>query len=486
MLFNSYVFIFLFLPITFFIYFYLNKKHLTEASKGFLVFSSLFFYSWWNIVYLPLILVSMLVNYVIGRQLSAFGIQTRYYSNKTLLTIGIIFNLGLLGYFKYSDFFIANFNTVFNADISLLYLALPLAISFYTFQQIAYLVDSYRRETKEYDFLNYAIFVTFFPQLIAGPIVHHAEMMPQFANPRNKVKNYHNIALGFFIFSMCLFKKVVIADTFAVLASKGFDVAEKLDMVQAWISSLSYTFQLYFDFSGYTDMAIGIALLFNIKLPINFNSPYKATSIQDFWRRWHMTLSRFLKDYLYIPLGGNRKGEVRTYINLFATFLLGGIWHGAGWTFVLWGALHGLALMIHKLWQRLGYKMYTLLAWFITFNFVNVTWVFFRAKDFDDALKVLHGMFFGTLVLPAPLASKLDFLRQWGVQFGGGWINDIKKEPTIAIWLILGLVLVLAFQNSMQMRNKFKPNIYYMVATIGFFLSIFLLYRKSEFIYFNF
>lgn len=459
---------------------------MTEASKGFLVFSSLFFYSWWNIAYLPLILVSILVNYVIGRQLSAFDGQNRYYSNKTLLTIGIVFNLGLLGYFKYSDFFIVNFNTAFDAEISLLHLTLPLAISFYTFQQIAYLVDSYRREIKEYDFLNYAIFVTFFPQLIAGPIVHHAEMMPQFANVRNKVKNYLNIALGLFIFSMGLFKKVVIADTFAVWATKGFDAAEKLDMVQAWITSLSYTFQLYFDFSGYTDMAIGIALLFNIKLPINFNSPYKATSIQDFWRRWHMTLSRFLKDYLYIPLGGNKKGEARTYANLFATFLLGGIWHGAGWTFVLWGALHGLALMIHRLWQKLGYQMHTYIAWFITFNFVNVTWVFFRAKDFDDALKVLHGMFFGTLVLPTPLASKLSFLGQWGVEFGGGWIEDVKKEPTIAIWLILGLVLVLAFQNSMQMRNRFKPNVYYMGATIGFFLSIFLLYRKSEFIYFNF
>ena len=486
MLFNSYVFIFLFLPITFFVYFYLNKKHLTEVSKGFLVFASLFFYSWWNIAYLPLILVSMLVNYIIGRQLSAYNRKNKYYSNKVILTVGIIFNLGLLGYFKYADFFISNYNMVLDTHVSLLHLALPLAISFYTFQQIAYLVDSYRRETKEYDFLNYAIFVTFFPQLIAGPIVHHAEMMPQFSNTRNKIKNYRNIAIGLFIFSIGLFKKVVIADTFALWATKGFDVAEKLDMVQAWITSISYTFQLYFDFSGYTDMAIGIALLFNIKLPINFNSPYKATSIQDFWRRWHMTLSRFLKDYLYIPFGGNRKGETRTYVNLFATFLLGGIWHGAGWTFVLWGALHGLALMIHRLWQKLGYQMHTYLAWFITFNFVNVTWVFFRAKDFDDAMKVLHGMFFGTFPLPTPLASKFAFLEQWGVVFGGGWISDIKKEPSIVIWLIVGFILILAFQNSMQIKNRFKPNIYHMVATIGFFLSIFMLNRKSEFIYFNF
>jgi len=486
MLFNSYEFIFLFLPITFIIYFYLNKKRLTELSKGFLVFASLFFYSWWNIAYLPLILVSMLFNYVVGNQLSKYEKKKRCCSKKALLVIGVIFNLGLLGYFKYSDFFITNFNIVFNTEISLLHLLLPLAISFYTFQQIAYLVDSYRSETKEYDFLNYAIFVTFFPQLIAGPIVHHSEMMPQFANVRNKIKNYHNIALGLFIFSMGLFKKVVIADSFAVWATKGFDITEKLDMIQAWITSLSYTFQLYFDFSGYTDMAIGIALLFNIKLPINFNSPYKSTSIQDFWRRWHMTLSRFLKDYLYIPLGGNRKGETRTYFNLFITFLLGGIWHGAGWTFVLWGSLHGIALMIHRFWQKLGFTLHIFLAWFITFNFLNVTWVFFRAENFDDALKVLHGMFFGTLILPTPLESKLSFLKQWGIQFGGGWLEEVKKDPKIAIWLILGFVIVLAFKNSMQVRDKFKPTIFYMVTTILFFMSILILYRKSEFIYFNF
>ena len=486
MLFNSYEFIFFFLPLTFFIYFYLNKKRLTEVSKGFLVFASLFFYSWWNIAYLPLILVSMLFNYVLGNQLSKYGQKKkRCCSRKALLAFGITVNLALLGYFKYSDFFIENLNTVFDTDISLLHLALPLAISFYTFQQIAYLVDSYRSETKEYDFLNYAVFVTFFPQLIAGPIVHHSEMMPQFANIRNKVINYRNIALGLFIFSMGLFKKVVIADTFAVWATNGFDVADKLEMIEAWAASLSYTFQLYFDFSGYTDMAIGIALLFNITLPINFNSPYKATSIQDFWRRWHMTLSRFLKDYVYIPLGGNRKGEARTYFNLFLTFLLGGIWHGAGWTFVFWGALHGVALMIHRAWHKLGMKLPTLLAWFITFNFVNIAWVFFRAKEWDDALKVLHGMFFGKVVLPAALASKLPFLKQLGVEFGS-WINGIKGDPLTILWLFAGFGLVVAFKNSMELRSSFKPNSFYMISTILFFLSIFILYRKSEFIYFNF
>ncbi len=486
MLFNSYEFIFLFLPFTFFIYFYLNKKHLTEASKGFLVFASLFFYSWWNIAYLPLILVSMLFNYTIGRQLSSQKKKGKHRTKKSLLTIGILFNLGLLGYFKYADFFLTNLNNLLHTGLDLLHLALPLAISFYTFQQIAYLVDSYRDETKEYDFLNYAVFVTFFPQLIAGPIVHHAEMMPQFAQARNKIISYRNIALGMFIFSMGLFKKVAIADSFAIWATQGFDVAEKLNMVEAWATSLSYTFQLYFDFSGYTDMAIGIALLFNIKLPINFNSPYKATSIQDFWRRWHITLSRFLRDYLYIPLGGNRKGEGRTYFNLFVTFLLGGIWHGAGWTFVFWGALHGMALVINRAWQKLGFKMHTLLAWFITFNFINIAWVFFRAKDFDDAHKVLHGMFLGPLVLPTFLTSKLGFLTNTPMVEFGQWSQIFYSEPLILAWILAGFVIVLGFKNSMQARESFQPNLYYLFLTVLFFLSIFILYRKSEFIYFNF
>ena len=486
MLFNSYEFIFLFLPFTFFIYFYLNKKRLTELSKGFLVFASLFFYSWWNIVYLPLILVSMLFNYAVGKQLSKLTHTKGLVSKKTLLTVGIIANLALLGYFKYSDFFIENFNGVFGTDVPLLHLALPLAISFYTFQQIAYLVDSYRAETKEYDFLNYAVFVTFFPQLIAGPIVHHAEMMPQFANVRNKVKNYHNIALGLFIFSMGLFKKVAIADTFAVWATQGFDVAEKLEMIEAWATSLSYTFQLYFDFSGYTDMAIGIALLFNIKLPINFNSPYKALSIQDFWRRWHMTLSRFLKDYIYIPLGGSRNGEAKTYVNLFATFLLGGIWHGAGWTFVFWGTLHGLALMIHRAWQKLGMKLPTVFAWFITFNFINITWVFFRAKEWDDALKVLHGMFFGTIVLPAALASKLTFLSQYGIEFGG-YVQAISGSPWTILWIIAAFIVVLFSKNVMQKAVTFRMGYTSAALTAVYFtVGIMLLTRVSEFLYFNF
>lgn len=486
MLFNSFQFIFALLPIAFFVYFFLLQKRLVVGAKAFLVFVSLFFYSWWNVSYLPIILSSMLFNYAVGNSLNGNFTKIRIHK-KSLIFIGVTANLALLGYFKYTDFFLENYNLAFDKSIPLTHLALPLAISFFTFQQIAYLVDSSRGETTEYDFLNYSLFVTFFPQLIAGPIVHHAEMMPQFASRWNLVKNYKNITSGLFIFSIGLFKKVVIADTFAVWATSGFDVAEKLNLIAAWITSLSYAFQLYFDFSGYTDMAVGAALLFNIKLPVNFNSPYKATSIQDFWRRWHMTLSRFLKDYVYIPLGGNRKGEFRIYTNLLTTFLLGGIWHGAGWTFLLWGALHGLALAIHRYWHELGYKMNTILAWFITFNFVNFSWVFFRAKEWDDAIKVLKGMAGMTgLNLPAALSSKLAFLGQYGVEFGN-LFSVIEGDLYTPVWILAGFALVLLFKNSIEQIHSFKIS-YKTVCFSGllFVYGVLSMNRISEFLYFDF
>ena len=289
-------------------------------------------------------------------------------------------------------------------------------------------------------------------------------MMPQFANIRNRVINYKNIALGLFIFSIGLFKKVVIADTFAVWATNGFDNATVLNFFEAWATSLSYTFQLYFDFSGYCDMAIGAALFFNIKLPVNFNSPYKALNIQDFWRRWHITLSRFLRDYIYIPLGGNRKGRLRTYTNLMATFIIGGIWHGAGWTFVFWGFLHGAALIVQRIWSELGFRLNKFVAWFITFNFVNIAWVFFRAKEWGDALKVLKGMFFGNFNFT------INFLE--------------------ALIIIAGLAIVIFFKASVEVLNcNFRFTIA-QVATMTCFLFIsFLAIRlgkANEFLYFNF
>lgn len=430
----------------------------------------------------------MLFNYVAGNILANEKKYSRNrFSKKSILTFSIISNIALIAYFKYSDFFIQNVNYVFNSKIQFLNLALPLAISFFTFQQIAYLVDSYRQETTEYDFLNYSVFVTFFPQLIAGPIVHHKEMMPQFETLKNKVVNYKNISLGLFIFSAGLFKKVVIADKFAIWATNGFDASNALTLLDAWITSLSYSFQLYFDFSGYTDMAIGLALLFNIKLPINFNSPYKAKNIQEFWSRWHITLSRFLKDYIYIPLGGNRKGNFRTYYNLLATFILGGLWHGAGWTFIFWGALNGFALIIHRVWSKSGFKLWSWLRWFITFNFLNIAWVFFRAKEWNDAIQILKSMFsLDGLVLPEFLEKNLSFLSAYGIFFGQLTEGINGDDPTI-IWIFSGFVIVLFFKNSIEHLENFKLN--YKTALLSgiyFVVSVLSLNKVSEFLYFNF
>ena len=404
-------------------------------------------------------------------------------SRKNILILGLIGNLGLLGYFKYADFFINNLNYVLNSHLNLLNIVLPLAISFFTFQQIAYLVDTYRGEAKEYDLLNYALFVSFFPQLIAGPIVHHKEMMPQFLANDNKGLNYANLATGLFIFFIGLFKKVVIADTFAVWATFGFDVALSLSFIEAWLISLSYTFQLYFDFSGYTDMAIGAALMLNIKLPINFFSPYKSLNIQEFWRRWHMTLSRFLQDYVYIPLGGNRKGEYVTYRNLVLTFLIGGLWHGAGWNFVFWGFLHGLALVIHRFWRKFNINMPKVIAWFLTFNFVNLAWVFFRANTFSDALKVIRGMLgLNGIILPSSWADKLAMFST--NSFAAYQLTDIRNA---FIFVILGLVITLACKNSIELKDKFKPNILYLLwAAILALIAFTQLTGVSEFLYFNF
>jgi D-alanyl-lipoteichoic acid acyltransferase DltB (MBOAT superfamily) len=280
---------------------------------------------------------------------------------------------------------------------------------------------------------------------------------------------------------------VVIADSFAPWAINGFDIAEELNMLEAWATSLSYTFQLYFDFSGYTDMALGVALLFNIKLPENFNSPYKSLNIQEFWRRWHITLSRFLKDYIYIPLGGNRHGELDTYKNLMITFLLGGLWHGAGWTFIFWGFLHGAALVLNRLWCKLGFKMHNVLAWLITFNFVNVAWIFFRAKSWGDASKVLNGMFFGEINLPGEFANKLSFLTKYDVEFGVG-IQKIGGNKEVVVGILIAFVIILALHNTNELVKSFKPKfVNLLFVSILFVYSIIaFLTIKSEFLYFDF
>lgn len=484
MLFNSYPYIFLFLPLVLLVYFSLNRRGWSTAGKAWLVWASLFFYSYWNPAYLPLLVSSILVNFLLGSVLvrSQPGVPLR----KGALLLGLAFNIGLLGYYKYADFLLGNLNVVLGTDFSLLHLLLPLGISFFTFQQIAFLVDAYRGQSREYKLLNYAWFVSFFPQLIAGPIVHHREMMGQFSEEQNKRWNAENVARGLFLFTIGLAKKVLVADTFAVWANYGFDTAATLTLAEGWITSLSYSLQLYFDFSGYTDMAIGAALMFNIVLPLNFFSPYRSLSIQDFWRRWHMTLGRFLRDYIYIPLGGSRHGDYATYRNTLLTFLIGGLWHGAGWTFIFWGFLHGMALVVHRLWQKLGVRLPRWLAWLFTFNFVNAAWVFFRAETWSDALKVLRGMAgLEGIALPAAWAESLHGLSQAGVifqpQLMGGHL--LKSFSAVLVFMVVAV----AVRNSIELKDRFQADWRTALVTVILAVaSILSMTRVSEFLYFNF
>ena len=426
-------------------------------------------------MYLPLILISILFNYTITSTMIEYdNSKKKYFSKKSLLQVSLLFNIGLLVYFKYMDFFIFNANTVFGSNIELLHLALPLAISFFTLQQIAFVIDSYEGLVREKNFLDYTIFVTFFPQLIVGPIVHHKEMMPQFASVKNKVKNYKNIALGLFIFSIGLFKKVVIADTFAVWATQGFDITTTLNLFEAWATSLSYTFQLYFDFSGYADMAIGTALLFNIKLPINFNSPYKATGMIDFWQRWHISLSNFITTYIYTPIvrSFNKLTFHKAMFATVVTFLIVGLWHGASWMFVIFGALHGIGLIANHYWKKRKIKMHKILAWFITFNFVNITLIIFRADEWDDAIKVLKGM------------AGLEEIGKFTF-----FLSGITKYDSLLVCFIFFISIFIIFftKNSIEQLQCYKPSKKNQIL-LGFCLcfGIIGLSRTSDFLYFNF
>lgn len=332
MLFNSYEFIFLFLPITFAIFFLLGRYAKKSYATLWLVIASFSFYGYWDYHYIPLLFASISFNYLVGREIE----KTK---SKIWLILGIVINVILLGYFKYTDFFLGTVNDMVGSNyFDLPHIVLPLGISFFTFTQTAYLVDAYRGDAVNKSFITYCEFVTIFPHLIAGPIINHKEMIPQFISDKTFKVNYNNIALGLTIFIMGLFKKVVIADSLSPWVNDVFNHIDSVTFLEAWIGSLSYTFQLYFDFSGYSEMAIGLGLIFNLKLPVNFNSPYQSTSIIEFWRRWHMTLGLWVRDYLYIPMGGNRNGELSKMRNLFSSMLIIGLWHGAGWTFIFWGS----------------------------------------------------------------------------------------------------------------------------------------------------
>jgi alginate O-acetyltransferase complex protein AlgI len=403
MLFNSYAFIFLYLPVVLIGYFYLARKSQTQG-VWWLALASLFFYAYWSYSYTFLLIASIIFNFSIGSSIAYFSDKNKKKSLR-LLQIAIVINISLLGYYKYANFFIDTLNILVGSEFKSFEYLLPLGISFFTFTQIAYLIDAYRGNAKEYSFSKYLLFVTYFPHLIAGPVLHHKQMMPQFSNTVLRNVNWENIANGLIIFAIGLSKKIFLADALAPYADAVFGASSRgveLTTYEAWAGALAYTFQLYYDFSGYSDMAIGISLMFNIHLPINFNQPYKATSIIDFWRRWHITLSQFLRDYLYIPLGGNKNGSLKRYLNLLITMLLGGLWHGAGWTFIVWGGMHGVYLAINHLWRSIfkldnvtqtKNKLGIVFGWLLTFLSVIVAWVVFRAESLSSAHNILMSMF---------------------------------------------------------------------------------------------
>ena len=470
MLFNSTLFVFIFLPITLAGYFVLRGADNHRWALAWLVIVSAAFYSWFSVRLLALLAVLILFNYALGMIL-ARGHRSGH-KRPALLAFGIGANLLVLAYFKYTNFLIENANAAFGTHFVLQNIILPIGISFFTFQKIAYLVDAYRGETEEYNVLDFSLFVMYFPQLIAGPIVHHKEIIPQF---RTVARDFSSAELagGLALFTIGLLKKTFFADTLVGWVDPVFASAHAGQIptfYAAWTGALGFTLQIYFDFSGYTDMALGLALMIGIRLPLNFNSPYKATSIIDFWRRWHMTLSRFLRDYVYVPLGGNRRGPSRRYANLMLTMLVGGLWHGAAWTFVAWGGLHGLYLILNHAWQRvrepLGFtasstRATRLGAGVLTFGAVVFAWVFFRAESFGAALNMLQGMIgragFGSPAAPTDVAL---------------WVVALAKHVGLAVdpqsatlMLLTGrttalaglLLVVFLLPNSQQLLAMVRP-----------------------------
>lgn len=454
MIFNSYPFLLIFLPSVLAGFFLIGAWD-SRLAPIWLTLASFAFYAWWDYRFIPLIGASIIWNYAAGRSLLLFA---RHRS--AILFTAIAGDLGLLGYFKYVGFFLGTIDGALGTSFGPFDIVLPLGISFFTFTQIAFIVDAARGEVRDFNFVRYALFVTYFPHLIAGPILHHREIIPQFALPSTYRLQANHVAVGIAFFVVGLAKKCVIADSFSPDAASAFSAAACGGMLSApiaWKGALAYTLQLYFDFSGYTDMAIGVSRMFNIRLPFNFNSPYKSASIIDFWRRWHMTLARFLRDYIYFPLGGNRRGAARRNVNVLVTMLLCGLWHGAGWTFVIWGGLHGLYLIVNRGWwmikpsraiERLPSRLRTAIATAITFFAVLVAWVFFRAADIPSAFRMLAAMTgaYG-FTPPAPPAVYGDFdLLMLGLGASGVFIRSAS-----ALFYAAALFVVFAMPNTQDL-----------------------------------
>lgn len=468
MLFNSPEFIYFFMPFSIAAWWVLQRMKREQDAQWLVVICSIYFYGWWDIRYVPLLIGNALGNFYLGQKIS----QTK---SKTLLAAGLIVNVGLLGYFKYADFFIENWNVLAGSQNSLLHLILPLGISFFTFQVIAYLVDCYKGYVGDFNLRRFAFSISFYPHLIAGPILHYSDVMPQL---RGRIDfDARQFSQGLFIFAVGLFKKSVIADRIAEKVDPLFAANTVLQFFESWVSAVGYGLQVYFDFSGYSDMAVGIGLMFGIILPQNFNSPYQAKSIADFWKRWHMTLSRFLRDYLYIPLGGNRNGFAKGLLAATVTMIIGGFWHGAAWTFVLWGVLHGLFIGIHRLWMKAGIKMSEPLAIAITFLSVTVAWVVFRAESVGQAISIWMGMIgLNGFAIPSVVSGFCQTCTQTTLITGMEFVQG-------AILLAICLGYVNAQKTAQQLEPNFKNLAYF--ATL-FFTSIWLSGSHESFIYWQF
>ena len=475
MVFSSYPFLLLFLPIVLAGYYLLSHVKNDTYQRMFLILASLFFYGYQNVKYLALILSSIAVNYLV-----ALAIQKKRSSGaKPFLILGVLFNVLLIGYYKYYDFFIENINLVAGTDFVLKHIMLPLGISFFTFQQLSFLVSVYQGEEKVERLRDYALFVLFFPQLVAGPIVLYSEMIPQFKDTQRRYFNGENFAEGIYIFSMGLFKKAVLADTLCVLADNGFAIADP-GLAAAWATTLSYTLQIYFDFSGYSDMAVGLGKMFNIDIPFNFLSPYQSESITQFWRKWHITLGRALSTYVYKPLGGNRKGLTRTCINLLLTFLVSGFWHGASWTFILWGGLHGVFMVIERLLGKRREAIPKPIRIFATFMIVNVLWVLFRAENIGQTMEIYKGM---TAFSNIDLAQ-LDAVMGHTANINFPVVFDILYIGAMIVSL---LFVVFGCRNSAARLERFTVGTKTAATAAALFAVAFLcLSRESVFIYFNF
>ena len=459
MLFNSQIFIFIFLPLTVFCFY---KTSLQSNRIKILILGSLIFYAYWDIRFLPLLLVSIIFNWSIANIFIKFR-------NNTIIYTGVLFNLLIIGIFKYLNFFSEILINLTDQDFERFNLILPLGISFFTFQQISYLIDLKRNQIAKYNFYEYLLYVSFFPQLIAGPIVRHNQIIHQFRQCHLITNIHEYISRGLVLFSLGLFKKIYLADRLAPLADAGFEFALGPDPIStffAWFSALSFTLQLYFDFSAYSDMAIGLGFMFGLKIPINFNIPYLSTNIQSFWRRWHITLSSFFRDYLYIPFGGSRSGEIKYIFSIIITTSFCGLWHGAEWSFILWGSLHGIGLIIYHYWERLNFSMPVFISWFITFIFVICGWVLFRAENATLAYEIIKSMFIYN-----------------GTQFPSKYI------PTLDFVFIALLLSILGPDNITLALKKFRANIWtlFLTASILTYVTLSMMAEPSqEFIYFQF